>query len=71
MICTFMEETARAVEETGIRAVLCRGLIGLGPEADSGLEDSRRLVEKMASFGRRKNKLPLGSPCSYTCPLLT
>jgi 5-methylthioadenosine/S-adenosylhomocysteine deaminase len=64
----FMEETARAVEETGIRAVLCRGLIGLGPEADSGLEDSRRLVEKWHRSAGERINFRLGPHAPYTCP---
>ena len=64
----FMDETARAVEETGIRAVLCRGLIGLGPEAESGLDDSRRLVEKWHCSAEERIKFLLGPHAPYTCP---
>src|SRR5690606_21044137 len=35
----FLEEEARAVEETGIRAVLSRGLIGLDEQAERNLEE--------------------------------
>lgn len=64
----FMEETARAVQETGIRAVLSRGLIGVGPEADSALEDSRRLVEKWHQTAHNRINFRLGPHAPYTCP---
>ncbi len=39
----FMEETARAVQETGMRAVLSRGLIGLAPTFDKALAENEAL----------------------------
>ena len=42
----FMEEVARAVAETGIRAVLARGMKGVGPSVERGLEESRSLIEQ-------------------------
>jgi len=63
-----MAETARAVEETGIRAVLSRGLIGVGPEADSGLQESRELVEKWHLAAEERIHFMLGPHAPYTCP---
>jgi len=37
----FMDQVAEAVEEAGIRAVLCRGMVGVGAEADA---DPRALL---------------------------
>ncbi len=64
----FMEETARAVQETGIRAVLSRGLIGIGPAAESGLEESRQLAEKWHRIADGRISVMLGPHAPYTCP---
>ncbi len=64
----FMEQTARAVKETGIRAVLARGLIGVGPEAESGLEESRELIEKWHRAADERINFRLGPHAPYTCP---
>ena len=40
----FMDQAARAVEESGIRALLSRGMIGVSPESQIALDDSRKLV---------------------------
>ncbi|KUG03068.1 s-adenosylhomocysteine deaminase [hydrocarbon metagenome] len=64
----FMEETARAVQETGIRAVLARGLIGVGPGAESGLEESRELIEKWHRAADERINFRLGPHAPYTCP---
>ena len=63
----FMEETARSVEETGIRAVLSYPLIDLGDEAKGKemLKEGEKLVRKY-----RKNDLitPFFGPhAPYTC----
>ena len=39
----FMEQTAKAVQETGIRAVLSRGLAGVAPTADKALVENKEL----------------------------
>ncbi len=64
----FMEETARAVQETGIRAVLARGLIGVGPAAESGLLESRELVKKWHRAADERISFMLGPHAPYTCP---
>ncbi len=64
----FMEETARAVQETGIRAVLARGLIGVGPAAESGLAESRELVKKWHRAADERISFMLGPHAPYTCP---
>ncbi len=64
----FMEETARAVQESGIRAVLARGLIGVGPAAESGLEESRELIGKWHRAADDRISFRLGPHAPYTCP---
>ncbi|HWQ74894.1 MAG TPA: amidohydrolase [Syntrophomonas sp.] len=64
----FMEQTARAVEQTGMRAVLSRGMVGLGPQAEEALEDSRRLAGEWAGKGDGRITVMLGPHAPYTCP---
>ena len=40
-----MDRVAEAVEESGIRAVLSRGMIGIGPENQLALEQSRQFIQ--------------------------
>ncbi|WP_369397386.1 amidohydrolase family protein [Syntrophomonas palmitatica] len=42
----FMDETAQAVAKSGIRAVLSRGMVGIGPSAELAITESRELVGK-------------------------
>lgn len=63
----FMDETARAAQKSGIRAVLSRGLIGNGPEADSALADSRELISKWNRTGDGRITFILGPHAPYTC----
>lgn len=64
----FLEEEARAVEETGIRAVLSRGLIGLDDQAEKNLEEA--VVQAREWRGRAGNRITvmLGPHAPYTCP---
>ena len=39
----FMDEVAKATEETGMRAVLARGMAGVAPTAEAALVESREL----------------------------
>lgn len=64
----FMDQTARAVEETGIRAVLARGMVGVGPMADMALEESRALVNEWSGRGQGRISFMLGPHAPYTCP---
>ena len=43
-----MDKVAQAVNETGIRASLSRGLVGLTPDADEKLQDNEMLFKKLA-----------------------
>jgi len=63
-----MDSVARAVEKAGMRASLSRGLIGVGPEADSGLEQSREFVEEWHGAAGGRIIAMLGPHAPYTCP---
>lgn len=63
-----MDEVARAVEQTGIRAVLARGMVGLGPENEQAFSDSRKLIAKWNGKAEGRIKFILGPHAPYTCP---
>ena len=64
----FMDEVARAVEETGIRAVLSRGMVGTGDKAQFALDESREFVKKWHKQADGRITCMLGPHASYTCP---
>jgi 5-methylthioadenosine/S-adenosylhomocysteine deaminase len=64
----FMDEVARAVEKSGMRAVLARGMVGLGPENEKAITDSRELVGKWNGKANGRIKFILGPHAPYTCP---
>ncbi len=45
--CIFMDDVARAVEKTGIRANLSRGLVS-GEDSDKKLDEAIKLIEDWA-----------------------
>lgn len=64
----YMAETARAAEESGIRAVLSRGMVGNGDKAQFALDDSEEFVK--AWHGKAEGRITclLGPHAPYTCP---
>jgi len=64
----FMDQVARAVEETGIRAVLSRGMVGVGPEHQQAIDQSRQLVSEWHGRGNGRIQFCLGPHAPYTCP---
>ncbi|NLP36233.1 MAG: amidohydrolase [Firmicutes bacterium] len=64
----FMDQVAEAAEEAGIRAVLSRGLVGVGPEADSGLEESKEFCRYWHGRAEGRITTMLGPHAPYTCP---
>lgn len=64
----FMNEVARAVAQTGVRAVLARGLVGNGPSAEQGLEESRSLLNRWQGGAEGRITVWLGPHAPYTCP---
>jgi len=63
-----MDEVAQAVDKTGIRACLSRGMIGIGPESEQAIADSRDLVSKWHNHGDGRITVMLGPHAPYTCP---
>lgn len=68
MYC-FMEDVARACLETGIRANLCRGLIGVAPDADVKLAENDVLAENWQGAGDGLIRVSYGPHAPYTCPV--
>ena len=68
MYC-FMEDVARACLETGIRAKLCRGLIGVAPDADVKLAENDVLAENWQGAGNGLIRVTYGPHAPYTCPI--
>ena len=64
----FMDEVARAVEESGIRAVLARGLLGTGPEAEKKLEEAIETGKKWKGRAEGRIITMLGPHAPYTVP---
>lgn len=64
----FMDEVARAVAQTGIRAVLARGMVGIGPENELAFTESRALVKKWNGSNNGRISIILGPHAPYTCP---
>jgi len=64
----FVDQTARAVEESGLRAVLARGMVGVGPQAEKALEESQALVKEWSGRGQGRISFMLGPHAPYTCP---
>lgn len=63
-----MGQAARAVESSGIRAVLSRGMIGVSPDGQAALDDSRVLVEHWQGAANGRIRFALGPHAPYTCP---
>lgn len=65
---TFEAEVAKAVEESGIRACLSRGMIGLGDNAQVALDESVELIENWHGKAEGRITTMLGPHAPYTCP---
>ena len=64
----FMDRVAAAAAESGIRAVLSRGMIGIGESAKIGLAETRRLIEERHGTENGRLNVILGPHAPYTCP---
>jgi len=64
----FMDEVARAVEKAGVRAVLARGMVGVGPEKEQAIAESRELINKWNGSTKGRIRFILGPHAPYTCP---
>lgn len=64
-----MDRVAEAAAESGIRAVLCRGIIGIGPDAGrQAIEESRAFVRRWHGAEGGRISAMLGPHAPYTCP---
>jgi 5-methylthioadenosine/S-adenosylhomocysteine deaminase len=64
-----MDHVAKAVSETGIRASLSRGLIGLTPDADEKLEENATLYKDWHNSCDGRIQVRFGPHAPYTCPV--
>ncbi len=66
----FMDQAAGATAESGMRAVLSRGLIALGSEeeAHEKLEDTKRFIDQWHGAESGRITVTLGPHAPYTCP---
>ncbi|NLX69894.1 MAG: amidohydrolase [Clostridiales bacterium] len=62
----FMDQTAKAVDRSGIRAVLARGLQGPDPKSEQRLKENRCLWEEWNGHDGRI-KVMVGPHAIYTC----
>lgn len=64
----YMDETARAVEESGIRGVLSHGMIGVGPNGAKDLEVARQFCLDWEGKADGRIRTMVGPHAPYTCP---
>jgi len=64
----FMDEVAKAVEQTGIRASLSRGMIGNGPTAQLALDQTDEFVTKWKGAANGRITTMVGPHATFTCP---
>lgn len=65
----FMEDVARACAETGIRANLSRGLIGVAPDKDVKLAENTVLAKNWQGYDNGRIHITYGPHAPYTCPV--
>lgn len=63
-----MDRVAGAVDQAGLRASLCRGMIGVAPNAGQAIEESREFVEQWQGGAGGRVTAMLGPHAPYTCP---
>ncbi len=64
----YMDETAKAVEESGIRGVLSHGMIGVGPNGEKDLEVGRQFCKDWEGKADGRIRTMLAPHAPYTCP---
>ena len=64
----FMDQVAQAVDESGMRAVLSRGLIGVAPHGLQSLEENKEFVSRYQGAAGERITTMLGPHAPYTCP---
>ncbi|MEW6457942.1 MAG: amidohydrolase [Bacillota bacterium] len=63
-----MDRVAQAVEEIGLRASLCRGLIGVSEHAEKALAEGCEFVRRWHGAAAGRISAMLGPHAPYTCP---
>lgn len=64
----FMDNVAQAAQDSGIRAVLARGMVGIGDKAQFAIDDSTEFVKKWNGKAQGRISCLLGPHAPYTCP---
>ncbi|SMC55652.1 amidohydrolase [Sporomusa malonica] len=64
----FMPDVAKAVAESGIRAVLSRGMAGVAPTANQALAESENFYNEWHNAAGGRITVMLGPHAPYTCP---
>ena len=63
-----MDHVAQAAAKLGIRANLCRGMIGMAPNGYQALEENDRLFHDWHNYNRGQIRVTYGPHAPYTCP---
>ena len=63
-----MDQVALAVEKSGIRACLSRGMIGVAPNAQTAIDENVKFVEEWQGKARGRITTMFGPHATYTCP---
>ncbi|MDR3565857.1 MAG: amidohydrolase [Negativicutes bacterium] len=64
----FMDDVARAVDASGIRAVLARGMAGVTPTAEQALVESEDFYRQWHGGAEGRITVMMGPHAPYTCP---
>lgn len=64
----FMEEAARAVQESGIRGVLARGMVYEEGQVEAKLRETRQLYERWHGGADGRISVMVGPHAPFTCP---
>lgn len=64
----FMDQVAKAVDESGMRAVLARGMAGVAPNGQQALADSEVFYKTWHNGADGRITVRLGPHAPYTCP---
>ncbi|MDY6825839.1 MAG: amidohydrolase [Bacillota bacterium] len=64
----FMDQVAEAAVESGMRAVLSRGLVGLTDEDEKGLQETEEFIKRWHGAEEGRINVTIGPHSPYTCP---
>ncbi len=64
----YMERVAEATLDSGLRGVLCRGIIGVAPDSDKKLQSNVDLFNDFNGAGDGRIHVMFGPHAPYTCP---